>query len=625
MTPAWPMNRFDRALAALEQAPEPLTPGEWVLVGMAAAVSAASRLAALARSPWDWDEALFCLGVQDFDVRLHNPHPPGFPAYVGMAKLIAATGLSPFHALQLINVVAAVLLFPLMFSFCREARLPVRTSFYAALLLVFSPNVWFFGSGAFSDIPSLALILAAATALLAGCRSQAAWLAGACLLGVAVGVRPQNLFIGMVAMAVAAMFRLGRPRGWISVGGGVLIVCAITAVAYGAAAAASGGWQLFREALSRHQQYIVATDSVLSPLRPQLRHLIDDFFFRPYRQPIINIAISTLIVAGVCDAIYRRNKSVFLIVFIFGPFALLAFLLLDYISVSRFSIGYAPLTVALAAQGIAALSAFAGWISRGGPRAAGATAATLASLVLMAMILWTWPALSVVRSGDAPPIRAMTWLRDRAPSRPVVVAPGLAAFANYVLGTANWSASGKRGVTIDWTSRPLWYASEVPVAGAAAHFFWPHAPLEGLVRPRYFDVYVKGFSPSVEFGQGWYAEEWNGAPARRWTSAEAELVLQTGAAGRLSISLYVPRNGLAHDPTLEIWIDGALARRVRASQDDVAIECRVASAAMPHRLVIRTDATVNPARRGLSADSRDLGLLLTDLQWEPAGRSAAAR
>src|SRR6266498_3794574 len=49
---------------------------------------ALTRFLALSKSIWDWDEALFCLALRDYNVVFHHPHPPGFPLFVGVAKLV---------------------------------------------------------------------------------------------------------------------------------------------------------------------------------------------------------------------------------------------------------------------------------------------------------------------------------------------------------------------------------------------------------------------------------------------------------------------------------------------------------------------------------------------------------
>ena len=53
---------------------------------------------------WDWDEALFCLGMRSYDVTNHHPHPPGFPVFIATAKLLRLIIPSDFRALQVINL-----------------------------------------------------------------------------------------------------------------------------------------------------------------------------------------------------------------------------------------------------------------------------------------------------------------------------------------------------------------------------------------------------------------------------------------------------------------------------------------------------------------------------------------
>ena len=47
-------------------------------------------------------------------------------------------------------------------------ELVAETPYFDSLLFVFFPNVWFFGGTAFSDLPGLALLLAASATLLRG-------------------------------------------------------------------------------------------------------------------------------------------------------------------------------------------------------------------------------------------------------------------------------------------------------------------------------------------------------------------------------------------------------------------------------------------------------------------------
>src|SRR5881628_3024935 len=102
----------------------PAHPGPSLTLGMTTWLTtmlvAATRIAALARSPWEWDEMAFCLGVRGYDVIRHFPHPPGFPLYIAFAKIARLAAASDFRALQFIVLLGAIALFPLTVALARE-------------------------------------------------------------------------------------------------------------------------------------------------------------------------------------------------------------------------------------------------------------------------------------------------------------------------------------------------------------------------------------------------------------------------------------------------------------------------------------------------------------------------
>lgn len=434
----------------------PLTRNERIAFWVLAVLTAASRFAAISLTLWDWDEALFALAVRDYDVTLHHPHPPGFPLFIAVAKLLP---LDPFHALQTITVVASLFVFPAMFFLARELRIPPFTAMAAGVLLAFFPNVWFYGGTALSDVPSMVLLLVASALLLRGRRSNASLIAGAVALGVAAGFRPQNLLIGCAPFLLAFLNAFPRRRRTAIVGG--LMVAAIVIVSYVAAASSSGGWDSYRATLEKHEQYIRQTDSFLAPRHPGLVQVADDFFLRPYRAPVINIVITLLALLGL-----RRRPSIALAMFV--PFLLFAWLFLDFHSASRFSIAYMPLYALLAALGI----------PRRGERV------TLAAVAAL-LILWTIPALNVVRTTPSPPAAAVAGIRELAP--PVVhVDPRLAAHAELLLPdlerrvASSLHPPGEGVLLREGASR----------APGALSFVRERGRLAGIARPRYFEAAV---------------------------------------------------------------------------------------------------------------------------------------
>ncbi len=410
-------------------------------VWITSALVAITRWPALARSLWDWDEALFALAVRDFDVRFFHPQPPGFPLFIALAKLV------PFHdefrALQTIVFVASLFVFPAAYFLACELGASFFVAFASALVLAFLPNVWFYGGTAFSDVPSLVLSLLACALLLRGRRDSRALIAGAIVLGIACGFRPQNLLIGIVPLwtAVATPPLSKKILA-------VLLLAIIVIASYGGAAIASGGWSPYRDALREHEHYIRTTDSFLAPIRPSLIKVADDFFLRPFRAPAINIVLALLALV----ALARRRTHVLLALAIFGPFLIFAWLYLDFHSTSRFSIAYMPLFAILAADGIDALRKF--------------RAFALAALVAL-LIIWTWPVLMIVHRTISPPLAALEFAPD------AVIDDRLGAHAAYLHRQSN---PGARVI--------------VRESRGAMTFARDRARLAGIARDRYFEVSV---------------------------------------------------------------------------------------------------------------------------------------
>jgi hypothetical protein len=150
----------------------------------------------LPRSLEDLDSINFALGLRDFDVAAHQPHPPGYPLFIFVAKGVWLLVGSEAVALSLVGIVAGALaVFPLAAVFrtlMRDRRETLAVA--AALMALTSPLFWVTASRPLSDMAGLAaalvvqalaltaltpdrLVVAALVAGLgAGVRSQVVWL-----------------------------------------------------------------------------------------------------------------------------------------------------------------------------------------------------------------------------------------------------------------------------------------------------------------------------------------------------------------------------------------------------------------------------------------------------------------
>jgi hypothetical protein len=207
----------------------------------------------------DIDSINFALGVRDFDVAAHRPHPPGYPVYIAAGKVTTAIvgavsgGRSPSaieaRALSILSLLAAVLAaFAMYRAYAALGRrdgesgegnpegLPPQTqttvdvvAIAATALALTSPLLWTLAVRPLSDLPGLALALVSQGFLLAAWRWQSVppggerrltpeltarsgrmIVLGALVAGLAVGMRSQALWLTAPMLVVVLIDRIGR-------------------------------------------------------------------------------------------------------------------------------------------------------------------------------------------------------------------------------------------------------------------------------------------------------------------------------------------------------------------------------------------------------------------------------
>src|SRR4051812_2636793 len=141
----------------------------------------------------DLDSINFALGVRQFAVARHQPHPPGYPVYIAVAKAVRPVVYSELTALALISVVAGmlgVLAIAALFYRLSDARGHAMWPVAAAGIAITCPLYWFSAVRPLSDMAGLAAAVAlqALTLCADGPRSFAIAAFGA---GLATGIRSQ--------------------------------------------------------------------------------------------------------------------------------------------------------------------------------------------------------------------------------------------------------------------------------------------------------------------------------------------------------------------------------------------------------------------------------------------------
>ncbi len=579
------------------------------LLWVAAVAVACTRFAAISRSLWDWDEALFCLSLRHYDVSAHHPHPPGFPMYVAAAKLVHLFVHDEFRALQVVNLIAACLIFPLFLAMARAMRFSERTSLISALLFSFLPNVWFYGGTAFSDIPALAVMLASMAALFAGRRDRRWYFIGCLLFGAAMTFRPQNLIVGAWPLLLATWDRARERRSDVVIG--AALAAAVVIAGYGGAAIVTGPKDYWN-AFNAHRRYVMAVDSYHNPGRPPSWRLSKAFIVDPYGAGIVSFLMAALTGIGAIAAIVRRDRAAGHLALTFVPAMVFTIFMVNFTGTARHSLSYIAFTAIMTVIGAGAVAEL---LTRRFPNLTNLVFGAILLVVFGRLIVWTLPSLREVRDHDSPPVAALLWAKNHVPrSQAIDVYPGFAPHAEYLLaGVPNATIlSGEGAAPRDPSSEPAWFIIDEPSDVPGAHVFRrPTDHLFRLFTQRDFEASVIPLTDTATFGEGWYAAEELGNRVWRWMGRRSVLMLPPAKGkGELTLDFYVPLDA-EPPPNVLFSMNGTPIGRARPTTSVWQVQYVVdARGDAPNELVIEVDRAVRPAR-----DARELGLRLSSWSW----------
>jgi len=213
-------------------------------------------LTLLARLPYrshllfDHDSVQFALGMSEYDVYLHQPHPPGYFLYVYTAKLINFFLHDANASLVAMSVVASALAVGVIYNL-GSALFDRQTGWWAALLAMTSPLFWFFGEVALSySVSALFSSLVALGAWRVFNRNERWAYPLSVLLAVAAGFR-QDLGLFLGPLWLLALSRC-KPRVMVS---GVILAAITIALWFVPMLIATGGAARYFAANSELWEY----------------------------------------------------------------------------------------------------------------------------------------------------------------------------------------------------------------------------------------------------------------------------------------------------------------------------------------------------------------------------------
>ena len=365
-------------------------------------LSALALAVALAHLPFlpswleDIDSVNFALGVRDFDVAQHRPHPPGYPIYIAAGKTavaaLDAVGTWPVRsalearALALLSLLAAAALVFLLYRVFACLAPPAEdrlrapwhtldpTAMAAVALTMSCPLIWYLAVRPMSDLPGLMAVAAAQACLMLAWWRQAPGqdgdrrlspdamaasgrmiVAGACLAGMAVGVRVQTAALTLPLLALVLIDRIGRGVAGAVIGGALTF--SIGALAWGIPLlVASGGLDAYLAALGTQaaEDFAGVEMLYLTPTPRLAAFAAIHTLVEPWDSWPLAVAVLLLAAAGTVALALRNRRALAALVAMAGPYSIYHLMFQDTAFI-RYAAPVVPVVAYLAVRGLAAI------------------------------------------------------------------------------------------------------------------------------------------------------------------------------------------------------------------------------------------------------------------------------
>ena len=333
--------------------------GPHKIVLVLAAAYLALHLPFLAPSLEDVDSINFALGLRDFDPARHQPHPPGYPAYIALGHvsllLVSSIGgavtraSAEATALAMLSAVGGAVAIVAMFELFREfgSRAVLATALAAA-----APLFWMSGLRPMSDMPGLAAAIAAQALILKGGTDQRRLIQGAGLAGLAAGFRSQTAFLTLPLLAfmlfeqrAGGLGRLWRPVRACAVGA---LLWAVPLIVL------SGGIGGYIRALgSQGGEDFAWVDMLWSnPTPRRLAFSLYETLVLPWASLPLAIVVLIAAAIGKCTLLFRDRRLAIVLTLAFGPYVIFHLLFQETVFV-RYALPIVPVVAWLAIAGIA--------------------------------------------------------------------------------------------------------------------------------------------------------------------------------------------------------------------------------------------------------------------------------
>jgi len=338
-----------------------------------AAVYVAAHLIFLAPSLEDIDSINFALGLRHFDVANHQPHPPGYPVYIalGRVSLTVIRALAPSLdtaraeaiALALWSAIGGGVALLAAWAFFAEVGRYRSTpspyfkvggiSFWATGLLAASPLFWISGMRPLSDMPGLAIAIAAQALALRGSSDRRLLVWAALLAGVAAGFRVQTACLTVPLLAFAIWSQRSAGVVWLATRPVLALI--VGAVAWAVPLiVSSGGIDAYLRALGSQAGEDFAWAGMLWVTRTprRLMFALWETFALPWDTLALAATIGVASAVGAIVSCLQDRRALAVVALAFAPYLVWHLLFQETVFV-RYALPTLPLLAWLVVRGVA--------------------------------------------------------------------------------------------------------------------------------------------------------------------------------------------------------------------------------------------------------------------------------
>lgn len=169
-------------------------------------IACISRILFLAKWMDDWDSIQFALGLHEYSIPKHQPHPPGYPIYILFGRFFNLFLHNDTFSLTLMSAIFGTLAIIPLYLLLKQIFNQKRSALIGIAMFLITPVVWLLSESALTDIVGLFFLILTAFLLYIYVNNPKAIVWVSFLAGLTIGVR-FNEFPIVLVLLVWVMFK----------------------------------------------------------------------------------------------------------------------------------------------------------------------------------------------------------------------------------------------------------------------------------------------------------------------------------------------------------------------------------------------------------------------------------